>query len=480
MNKRIISNFLYQASYQLLLVIMPIITIPVISRALGPDGIGLYQYVFSTASYFVLAAGLGLQNYGVREIAVIRDDKEKLSKTFWELFFLNAFVSTGILIVYMILIFFFKNSLLFFIQGLVVLSCLFDITWFFGGLEDFKIVTIRNFIVKIATFLLIVIFINEKSDLILYFIIMGISTLLSQILLWFAVKKYVVWIPVTNNEVWKHLKPSISFFIARVAFQFYYNVSITLLGLFSTMANVGYFSNGYNLIAISGSIINALNTVMIPRMSNMFNKEENDEMIQLLEKTIHLQLYFSIAITFGIITINDKMIGWFYGPEFEILKIIVPLLAIGLVFQILQTAIAAQYLIPKKEMRAYNQTVIIGAIINFIIDIVLIPIIGIYGAIIGYLISYMVLSILRSRALLKSSRFKFHWRQILGNILSGIIMWGTVHFLTNDLKSTILTTIIQCLIGTVVYLFVSSLLQSNPLLEFDSIRKKLVKLGGKI
>ena len=475
MNKKILSNFLYQASYQLLLIIMPIVTIPIVSRALGPDGIGVYQYVFSIVGYFVLVAGLGLQNYGVREIAIVRDNKEKLSKKFWELFFLNTIISLIIIFLYIFFVSFFDNKYLFYIQGFVVLSCLFDISWFFGGLEEFKTITIRNFVVRIITVILIVLFINTKDDLVLYFIIMSSSTLLSQISLWIPLKKYVIWTPVSIKNVMKHLKPSASFFLAKVAFQFYYNVSLTLLGGLSTMVNVGLFSNGYNLIAISGSIINALNTVMIPRMSHLFSKNDDDNMILVLEKIIHIQLYFSIAITFGIIAINGQMISWFYGPGFEQLNIIVPLLAIGLVFQILQTAVAAQYLIPRKEMKAYNGTVIIGAVINFILDIILIPLIGIYGAIVGYLVSYVLLCVLRTKVLIKSTTFKFDWKQLTLNIVAGIIMWGIVYLLTTDMDSNIVTTIIQAIIGVVVYFSITLITNSNPVFSSEFIINKLKK-----
>jgi Membrane protein involved in the export of O-antigen and teichoic acid len=476
MNKKILSNFLYQASYQLLLIIMPIVTIPVVSKALGPEGIGTYQYVFSIVNYFVLIAGLGLQNYGVREIAIVRENTKRLSKTFLELYFMNATVSMVIIVSYFFIVSWLDNRYLFYIQGLVILGSLFDISWFFGGLEEFKTITIRNFIVKIATLIAILVFINDKTDLVLYFWIMGISTLVSQLTLWITIKKYILWTKISLKDVIKHIKPSLSFFLAKIAFQFYYNVSLTLLGLFATMSDVGYFSNGFNLIAISGSIINALNTVMIPRMSNIFDKNQGRDMIKILDKTIHIQLYVSIAISFGIMTINNKMIDWFYGPNFAPLNYIVPLLAVGLTFQILQTSIASQYLIPRREMREYNKTVIIGAVVNFIIDIILIPYLGIYGAIIGYLISYGLLTYLRSRVLLKATEFSFHWNQIVKNCFSGFLMWGIVYLFTNNMQANILTTFVQCLFGAMLYLLISTVLKSNPIANSEFIAKIINKL----
>lgn len=466
MDKKIFSNFLYQASYQMLLILMPIITIPVVSRALGPSGLGTYQYVYSIVSYFVLIAGLGLQNYGVREIAIVKTDRDKLSKKFWELTFFNAIFSIMVLIVYLIIIQFFQNTFLFFIQGATVLSCLFDISWFFGGLEDFRKVTIRNFVVRLSTFLLILLFIRDESDLFLYFIIMSVSTLIGQMSLWISLKKYVDWKRVKFKECWQHFRPALNFFIARIAIQIYYNVSLTLLGIFSSMKDVGFFSNGVLLVMVSGSIVNSLNTVLIPRMSNMYGSDDEDGMLALLSKTIHIQLYFTIAITFGIITINNQMITWFYGPEFEPLKRIVPLVAPILIFQTLQTAIASQYLIPKNDMKAYNQTVLIGAFCCTILNIAFVPFFGVYGAVIGYGVGYIILCVLRVGVLLKKTSFHFNLRLVIGSLVSGVIMLVVTRLLTQGLDSTIFTTAIQCLIGAILYLGASAILGINPLLKY--------------
>ena len=465
MNKKIVSNFLYQSSYQLLLILMPIVTIPIISRALGPKGVGTYQYVFSIVSYFVLVAGLGLQNYGVREIAIVRTSRKKLSKKFWELTIFNVSFSFIVLLIYLIVIRYFRYSNFFLIEGLTIFSCLFDISWFFSGLEDFKKITIRNFLVKIVTFILIITLIRSTRDLPLYFFIMSISTLVGQMSLWITIKKYIDWCRVSLKDAWSHFRPALTFFIARIAFQFYYNVSLTLLGVLSTMENVGFFSNGVLLVTVAGSIINSLNTVMIPRMSNMFGNNNEDGMIKLLKETVHIQLYFTIAISFGIITINNQMISWFYGPKFEELKTMVPLIAPVLVFQVLQTSIASQYLIPKKDMSAYNKTVIVGAVFSTIISIVTIPFLGAYGAILGYSIGYIVLCILRSRVLVKSTSFRFDWKLIIGSILSGVIMYIVTTALTYKFQPVISTTFIQCAIGATVFIFLSTILKINPIVK---------------
>lgn len=131
MKRKLAVNFFYQASYQILLIILPIITIPIVSKALGPGGIGTYNYINSIVAYFVLVAGLGMANYGVREIAIVRDDRYNLSKKFWELEGFNVFISILTLIVYLIWCLIFSNTFYFLISSILIISNLFDITWFF-------------------------------------------------------------------------------------------------------------------------------------------------------------------------------------------------------------------------------------------------------------------------------------------------------------------------------------------------------------
>lgn len=176
MNKKIATNFLYQAMYQVTLIVLPIVTIPIISHALGADGLGLWNYVSSIVSYFTLVAGLGLANYGVREIAIVKKSKELLSKKFFELQIFNAFFSLGTFIVYLIMILFLPNKDLYLAQSFVVLGALFDISWFFAGIEDFKKISLLNVFIKVVSFVCILLFVKNRSDLFLYVLIQSLST----------------------------------------------------------------------------------------------------------------------------------------------------------------------------------------------------------------------------------------------------------------------------------------------------------------
>lgn len=463
--KKILSNFMYQASYQLLLIILPIITIPIVSRALGPDGLGTWNFVSSIVNYFVLLAGLGLANYAVREIAYVKDDRAKLSEKFWEIQIFNMFFSGTVLIAYLIICIFLPNRIFFLIQGLIVFATLLDISWFYQGIEDFKQIATQNFIIKILAFIAIILFVKDSSDLVVYFFINSISGVLSNTIFWIAIRKKIDFVKIKLSAAWRHFLPALNFFVLKISATLFNNVNKTLLGIFASVSAVGIFSNSLTIIVMVGTIVNTLNTVMLPRMSNLQKSNDEKQFIKLLESTIHLQLFFTIAIMFGIIAINDKMVGWFFGEGFEQVKYLVPILAPVMVFQSLHQGIANQYLVPKNRMLSYNVTMIVGTVINIALGFLLIPHYGAIGAAISYLIGQIVLGGGRSFVLVRESIFRFNWRKIFSYFISGSIMLTVVYVSTKSLPSSIFTTALQCVIGVVVYMFITSVLKVNPITE---------------
>ncbi|WP_350028939.1 polysaccharide biosynthesis C-terminal domain-containing protein [Enterococcus faecium] len=256
---------------------------------------------------------------------------------------------------------------------------------------------------------------------------------------------------------------ALSFFVAKIAVTLYQNATKTVLGLLSTMAAVGYYSNSYSLIMICGNVINAMNTIMIPRMSSLYGNKNEKKMISLLQKTIHFQLFFTIAIMFGLILLSDKLVDWYFGTNFSSMKSIIPCLAPVVVTQSFQMSVATQYLIPKIEMKEYNISILIGAVITVICTVVFVPFIGVYGAVVGINLGYLIVSLLRLRVLLKETTFKFEYKNVIKWIFSGLLMFWIGYMLTKNMASSITTTLFQVTIGIVLYLGITSLLNVNPL-----------------
>lgn len=455
----------------MLLIILPIITVPIVSSALGPEGVGLYNYVNSIVTYFVTFASLGIINYGTREISIVRDNRMLLSTKFWEIQGLSIIVTIIVIIFYVLFTLFTNEPIYFLISGLTLIGNLFDITWFFQGIENFKKITLRNFFIRIFSFFAIVFLINDSSDLTLYIFINALSNLISQMSLWISLPKFIDFIKLPLRNIVIHLRPSLTYFIAKISMTAYQNATKTILGTMTNMTVLGLYSNSYVIVMLAANVVNAMNTVLIPRMSNMFGNNDEKGMINLLTRSIHLQLYFTIAIMFGIIAISNSLIDWFFGPEFSEIKYILPLLSPVVVTQSFQMAVASQYLIPRNEMKSYNLSIIFGAIVTIFVTVSLTPLFKVYGAVIGINTGYLSVALIRLYILYKQTEFRLNYIEICKYLFSGIIMCISV-IATNRLQSSLLTTILQVSLGGIIYMLMSYFLNSGPffghLLKNDS------------
>ena len=213
-------NFLYNVIYQLFIYIFPLITVPYTSRILGASNIGIYSYTYSIISFFMLVAMLGINNYGNRAISRVRDDKDKTSYTFCSIYYLQLMLAIIVLIVYLIYVIFFCNEykLIFLLQTFNLFSTLFDINWFYFGLEKFKLTITRNIIIKVISTILIFIFVKSKSDLWIYTLIMSISILISQLYLVGILHKYITLRKIPVKECLKNLKGCAILFIPVLAY----------------------------------------------------------------------------------------------------------------------------------------------------------------------------------------------------------------------------------------------------------------------
>ncbi|MDT2597934.1 oligosaccharide flippase family protein [Enterococcus dongliensis] len=462
--RNVAKNFIYQSIFQVMKIIIPIITIPIVSKALGPPGVGLYNYTNSIAQYFVLVASLGVAMYGNREIALAYNRKENISTLFWELFFFKAIFTIAVLVVYLIVVSFFENRLILYVQGITILAVLFDISWFFMGIEDFKKTSICNLIVQTGTFLAILFFIKDSSDLLIYTFIQTMGLLLSQSLVWLFTRNYIKIEKISIANIFSHLKGSIAFFIPEVAILLYTNLNKTVLGIFLGSAAVGYYTNSFTINIIFTTVITTLDTVLLPHMSSLFAKDNIERIITLMEKTIHIQLFFSIPVMFGMLTVYDKLIPWFFGDQFSFMNYVVPLFSVLIVISPLGISLATQYLIPIGQVRKYNKSVIIGAVINMLGNLILLPIFGFFGVVFSNILAEFFVTFVRLRSFLKQTRFQFDIRKIIFYVISGLVMMVVTRSITINMPASLTTNIIQFFIAVSIYISLTSVLKVNPLI----------------
>ena len=446
-------NIGLQMSYRMLTIITPLITSPIISRALGADKIGIYSATQAFANYFMLFAMLGVEYYGQRSIANSHTRTER-SELFWEVYTVQFGASLISVTIYYLSACFWQSSriMVMMIQGLWVVSCLFDVNWLYFGVEDFKITVTRNFIVKIITVVCIVVFIRNPSDLCLYAVIMAGSTAISQLILWKKVKKYVDFKRFSLTQCKKHLWPIIGLFIPMIALSIYHFMDKSMLDLLSTESEVGYYYAADKIIYIPLGLITAIGTVILPRVSGMvMDSKEKTEV--LLNKSAELSICLSCAIGFGIAAIANEFVPFFFGKGYEKCSTLLVLFVPVLFIKSLSNIVDQQYLIPANHDNQYTLAVTGGAIVNLICNWLLIPQMGSIGATLGTLMAEIAVLVISVSFARKNINFSKMFIRHGYYYLFGLAMYIVVRFFSFQLHvgSVVLQLLLMIVIGGSVY-----------------------------
>lgn len=378
------TNIVYSIGYNLINVLAPFIILPYISRILGVENIGLYSYYNTIAYYFVLFTMLGLSNYGSRTIAAVREDKELLSQTFSDIYYMQAFMSILLVIVYIIWSFVFCDCLILsLILSFYVLSAGIDISWLYSGLEEFNVLLLRNFVIKVFNLAFVFVFVKKEGDLAYYVAIISVGFFVGNLTMWLNIKKRLHFCKFNLHNTINHIKPNFVLFIPVLAISIYNALSTIMLGYLTSMKEVGLFDNAIKIINIPQVIIAAIGAVMLPKVTNLLAKGHEKEALEYLKKTIIIMACISSFCTFGLITIAPEFIDIYLGNDFSKCVLLLNVLMPCMIFKSYGNVIRTQYIIPKKADKIYVISVCGGAVINFIINLILIPKFQSIGACIG-------------------------------------------------------------------------------------------------
>lgn len=448
-------NFLYTAIYQLLVFLFPLITIPYVSRVLGVDGIGIYSYTYSIVYLFMLFAMLGINNYGNREIAKVRDNKIELSRRFITIYILQLCGSLLSIVAYVVYLYLFCNDFkqIAKIQILFLISCCFDVNWFYFGLELFKKAIIRNLVLRISSLICIFVFVKSSADLWLYSLILSGATLLSQIYLFSSLPKYIRLVKIEYKEVVKHIKGVVILFIPVLAFGIYRVLDKTMLGILSSVTELGFFENSERLINIPIAIIGALGTVMLPTMSYHFtNKSENASYI--IENSMKLAMILSTMMCAGLMLISYDATIVLFGTDFYRCGDIIIFLAITVVVSAWSNVIRTQYLIPKSLDSIYIFSTIGGAVVNFVINILTLRTFGAYGACFGtimaelFVVGYQFLVLRNVLPVLKYIYI------MLLSLVKAFLIVGLAYISTMNINDSVVSLLAKIAISIILFCFV--------------------------
>ena len=315
---KVLKNYAYNLSYQLLVIILPIITTPYVTRIFSSDDLGTYGYFSSIVTYFILLATLGVANYGTKVISGHRKD---IDKNFWGIYSLQLGATIFSIFLYCVLYIFlqFMHNPVALILGLSLLSKGLDISWLFQGLEDFRKITVRNITVKLVGVIAIFLFIKSASDLYLYVFLLTIFELLGQLSMWLPALEFIGKPQFDFNYAKRHLKPVILLFLPQIAISLYVTLDRTMLGALASTTDVGIYDQALKLVNILLTLVTSLGSVMLPRVSNLLSKGNNEAVNRMHQVSFLIYNLVIFPIIAGMLIVNNDFVKFFLGNDFQML-----------------------------------------------------------------------------------------------------------------------------------------------------------------
>ncbi|AEC18151.1 flippase [Gallibacterium anatis] len=376
------SNFLF-----------PLLTFPYVSRVLSPVGTGKVAFAYSLISYFTILASFGVSNYGIRAVAKVRDNKDKLSKTVQEILCITVVFMVIVYVLLFLSVIYVPElnaeKKLLFIASFQIVFTIIGLEWLYKGIEQYQYIAIRSIIFKFISFILIFICIKTKNDYMMYAFVLVFATAGSGIINILNLRKIIFIKKYRDYEFIIHMKPMLVFFISTVAVSIYVNFNIVLLGFISGDEEVGYYNAAYRIKDLMVSISTALGAVLLPRLSYYIENNMLQEFNRVISKTVQFILLFSLPLLIFCILFARPAILLLAGSEYEQSIILLQILSFIILIVGISNLTGIQMLIPLNQEKYFCYSLMFGAIINLLLNLLLIPKYNAIGAAISITITEM-------------------------------------------------------------------------------------------
>ena len=475
--KSIAKNYLYNLTYQILTLLLPLVTASYLARALGATATGIYSYTYTIVNYFVIFGTLGISLYGQREIAYVQNQKEKRKQVFIELVlfrFVTLFIST---VVYYFA--FMRNgeySKYYRILIFELLAAMFDISWFFQGMEEFKKTVTRNIIVRLTSVCLIFIFVKQPSDLNKYLTIYALADFIGNVSLWLYLPKYFKGVKIKNISIAKQIPAIILLFIPQFENKVYNMLDTTMLGkMVQDKAETGYYEQSQKIIRVLLTIVTSLGTVMVPRIANMFATGEKKKINEYMKKSFNFVFLLGFPAMFGLIAISKDFVPIFFGNGYDRVVILMNILSPIILLMGISNILGTQYLLPSKRQKEFTISVTVGVFVNFILNYILIKLFKAEGACIATILSQIIVDAVQMAQVKKELDLKKMFKLSYKYIFAGAIMFACC-MIIRIFASGFVCVVLQILIGVVVYFAILMALKDEYIYSFiGKIREVIIK-----
>ena len=462
-------NYLYNLAFQIVNLILPLITTPYISKTLGPENVGIYSYTYAYISSFVLIGSLGIATYAQREIAASTCQEERTQK-FWEIFWIKLLSIATTTILFLIFVLAHGTYQFYFlIQLPYFLAAILDISWFFQGMEVFKRVSIRNILIKVLGLVLIFGLVKNENHLYIYILILCASQGIGNLTMWINIKKYIARAKNKKLFLFRHIKPALIYFVPTVAYQIYAVLDKAMLGVLGQdILQNGYYEQAHKLVNIAMMAIGSYNAVMRSRMSALFAERKRADIARHMTRSLHFVSFLIYPMMFGLAGIASNVVPWFFGKEYGPVIRLLILFSPMFVIQGLRTCIGSHLITPRGSavQAKVNYGSIISALSNVILNCLLIPRFAAGGAVVASIASELIMLItclILTKEYINLAEIVFvGWKYAL----AAVLMLIPVGVLSQGLMPSLINSVIIVAIGACVYLAALYILRENVVLNY--------------
>ena len=479
MTNKIVKNSIYNVIYKVFSVLFPLVTTSYISRILLADGVGKIAVTRTIVTYFITLACLGIPQYGIKSIAQEGNDISNRSRTFLELFTIN-FISTIICIVaYYIAVnfipYFESKRELFNVMGLLLILNIFNVDWFYQGIEEYSYIATRSIIIKALSLVLMLLLVKTKEDCVVYAYILCLATAGNYLLNVFNLRKYVV-LKTNGLQLKRHLKPIFILLASAVATEIYTMLDTVMIEYFHDDECVGYYSNAVKIIRIIYTLVIAVVATFYPQISKYLKERKYNDSNRLLSIGVKIIILIAVPMTIGVLIMAPDLVELLLGKDFHESIITLRITAVLVIVFSVAYYLGHIVLMSTGNERKILFATLIGAASNFLLNIILIPLIRHNGAAVASVIAEILVTTLLIYNAKKHFQLDLTKQYIINILLSGAMMSAVVIPIELFISHMIVRTIIGVAAGAVMY-FSVLIITKNEMVKYlsDLILSKLRK-----
>ncbi|RHT81416.1 flippase [Clostridiaceae bacterium AM27-36LB] len=471
-------NAFYNALKTISTIIFPLITIPYISRVLSAENVGKINFSNSFVNYFMLLASLGVSTYAMRECSKVKDDKKELEKIASQIFSINvcsmvvSYIAFGIILFGATGLDNYKRIIL--ILSINIFFSVLGADWLNMSVGDFKYIAIRTFLFQFISMLLLFMFVRSPSDYFNYAIILVISSSGGNIANIFYRRKICKVKTTSDMHINKHMKPILFLFSLLLAQTLLSNIDITILGIVSGDKAVGMYSMAVKIYTTIEKVISSIAFVLIPQVSIMFANQEYEKMSNLLTKTFGFICTFSLPMMIGLVMISKEVLAVVCGSEYAPASTSLSILSIAMFINLLGGSFFGNLiLLPEGKDGQFMVACIIGAVVNLLTNILIIPCWGMTGAAATTLLSVLIIMGVCMWNFDKKLQIQFITKDIFSNLLGSIGIIFICLIVKKCISNEFCIVGYSVVISTWWYIFICLICKNNTVLYIlEKCKKK--------